>query len=402
MKGAIFLTVFLSIFVGVVLCQNDGRPGCMTRYEFKRFWRNRLDNSVFFNCTVWGESRVIACPPGTLFQEAWQTCVPANRFQETPFYDPPTSAYTSDETMCKEIIFPPQCKPDENNPPTSTPHPTDTTDETTESSTESSSSNSEETTTSEWSTVPSSTTTEDITTVEPTTAPETSTTEEIVTTEGPTNPPETTLGPTNPPETTEGLTDAPTTTEAQTNPPETTAGPTNPPETTAGPTNPPETTEGLTDAPTTTAGPTNPPETTAGPTNPPETTEGLTDAPTTTDSPTNPPENTTTEEVKTTEPTSPAPTTTPNPPSIIQLCPGAAPSSGAPGSHSCSQPLCTEEEWRNNEHLPSRQPSIFYQCVAPGVPVQKECPGGTCFSTQFKVCVHPYQWMNPCDGVLPA
>lgn len=73
------------------LSTTDGQPGCRTRYEFTRLWRNNLAPHQFWECTNFGvPAAVRECPPGTFFQDSWQTCVPEALFEWTPAYNPPS------------------------------------------------------------------------------------------------------------------------------------------------------------------------------------------------------------------------------------------------------------------------------------------------------------------------
>lgn len=70
----------------------DGQPGCRTRYEFTRFWRNNHQSGQYWECVSFGVPATIRnCPPATLFQDYWQTCVPETMYQWTPTYDAPSS-----------------------------------------------------------------------------------------------------------------------------------------------------------------------------------------------------------------------------------------------------------------------------------------------------------------------
>lgn len=86
-------------------------------------------------------------------------------------------------------------------------------------------------------------------------------------------------------------------------------------------------------------------------------------------------------------------------------CPGASVENSAAGSEDCSAPTCTVEIWTQNKLLPHRNPRKFYQC-GPGLNYyEMNCALGTCFSPKKQVCVHPYEWKNPCKGeelVTPA
>lgn len=94
---------------------HDGQPGCATRYEFRRLWRNNLVPEQFWECRQWQEpAQVRYCPMATRFQDSWQTCVPNGQWQWTPYYDPPTRPgnFTADE--CEEVVLAPnECQPTE-------------------------------------------------------------------------------------------------------------------------------------------------------------------------------------------------------------------------------------------------------------------------------------------------
>lgn len=73
------------------LSTTDGQPGCRTRYEFTRLWRHNLAPHQFWECTSFGTPAVVReCPPRTVFQDSWQTCVPEALFEWTPAYNPPS------------------------------------------------------------------------------------------------------------------------------------------------------------------------------------------------------------------------------------------------------------------------------------------------------------------------
>lgn len=95
------------------LSTTDGQPGCRTRYELNFLWRNNwLDNS-YWECRTFGQPAVArACPPGTFFQQHWQTCVPESQYIRTPTFDPPstpwdlTSPCTAPDTLNTETECP--------------------------------------------------------------------------------------------------------------------------------------------------------------------------------------------------------------------------------------------------------------------------------------------------------
>ena len=70
---------------------HDGQPGCHIRFEFQRLWRNHFVPEQYWECVDWGlPARARKCPPNTLFQDAWQTCVPYTQWEWTPYMNPPT------------------------------------------------------------------------------------------------------------------------------------------------------------------------------------------------------------------------------------------------------------------------------------------------------------------------
>lgn len=70
----------------------DGQPGCRTRYEFTKLWRNNLERGQYWECVNIGQAAVARhCPPSTAFLDHWQTCVPDSMYEWTPPYDPPSS-----------------------------------------------------------------------------------------------------------------------------------------------------------------------------------------------------------------------------------------------------------------------------------------------------------------------
>lgn len=82
-------------------------------------------------------------------------------------------------------------------------------------------------------------------------------------------------------------------------------------------------------------------------------------------------------------------------------CKGASEANSVPGIETCAAPKCTNQIVATNKLLPHRDPTKFYQC-GPGLNYYvMPCGPGTCFSFNRQVCVHPYQWKNPCaDEVI--
>lgn len=101
-----------------VLADHDGRPGCQTRYEFRRLWRNNLVPDQYWECRRWNErAEVRYCPMATRFQDSWQTCIPITQWEWTPYIEPPTRAGVPSPYECEELIIDP---PEECNPTTTT------------------------------------------------------------------------------------------------------------------------------------------------------------------------------------------------------------------------------------------------------------------------------------------
>lgn len=105
---------------------DDGRPGCATRYEFRRLWRNNLLPEQYWQCTQWQvPAQVRYCPVATRFQDAWQTCVPFKRWEWMPYFSPPTRPGDHFLEQCEEVIveLPDECKTTETtqDPATITP-----------------------------------------------------------------------------------------------------------------------------------------------------------------------------------------------------------------------------------------------------------------------------------------
>lgn len=100
---------------------DDGQPGCGIRYEFRRLWRNNQIPEQFWECKTWRHPAVRRyCPPGTRFQDSWQTCVPFTVWQWTPYFDPPTRpCETVDE--CQEVVINPPEPEDCECPPVTPP-----------------------------------------------------------------------------------------------------------------------------------------------------------------------------------------------------------------------------------------------------------------------------------------
>ncbi|XP_055705685.1 peritrophin-55-like [Phlebotomus papatasi] len=95
----------------------DGQPGCRTRREFGRFWRNHEDPTRYWECVAWAqgaESR--NCPPFTQFQEEWQTCVPEHLWQWSPPLSPP-SRPTDTVNPCEPLDLPTPCPPGQTTTP---------------------------------------------------------------------------------------------------------------------------------------------------------------------------------------------------------------------------------------------------------------------------------------------
>uniref|UniRef100_A0A1B0EXB9 Uncharacterized protein n=1 Tax=Lutzomyia longipalpis TaxID=7200 RepID=A0A1B0EXB9_LUTLO len=328
--------------------ESDGKPGCRTRYEFSRLWRHGEVNNVFWECTNWRQATARQCPKETFFNEWWQTCVPLQMWEETPFMEPPSSAY-DDEDPCEVIDIEPECPID----PQPTPKPTDLP-------------------TTAPITSPESTTVE-ITT--PTTAPET--TPEATTTE---TAPETTV-PTTTPEVT-----TPTTTESTTTTTEvTTQNPEDPPD---------DTTLETSDVPTQ--------STTESSTTTSEKETTTTEKPTTTteeQTTTTEKETTTTTKEITSDPTTSAPTETTTK-SQFALCPGADESRLIEGNQSCQRPVCNTELYQSKIRLPSLDPGQYYTCLTPAVLRVNYCSNPThCFSYSLQKCVTPDEWFNACGNV---
>ncbi|XP_055692557.1 salivary glue protein Sgs-3-like [Lutzomyia longipalpis] len=227
-KNSNLLRLVQVVLVIAVTCvgeshESDGKPGCRTRYEFSRLWRHGEVNNVFWECTNWRQATARQCPKETFFNEWWQTCVPLQMWEETPFMEPPSSAY-DDEDPCEVIDIEPECPinpqptPKPTDPPTTAPvtSPESTTIETT--TTETAPETTPEATTTETApetTVP--TTTPEVTT--PTTTESTTTTTTEVTTQNPEDPPDdTTLETSDVPtqSTTESSTTTTTTTQKET------------------------------------------------------------------------------------------------------------------------------------------------------------------------------------------
>ena len=79
------------------------------------------------------------------------------------------------------------------------------------------------------------------------------------------------------------------------------------------------------------------------------------------------------------------------------ICEGALAENMGPGPLSCSAPVCTEEAWVQNIHYPTRNPKEFFQCHSPEILKVMPCAPGTCFHYIKQVCVHPVDWINPCN-----
>lgn len=87
-----------------LVAPHDGQPGCAIRYEFRRQWRNNFNPENFWECTRWREAATQRnCPPFTRFQESWQTCVPENQWEWTPYMEPPTRPGSGQVEECDEL-----------------------------------------------------------------------------------------------------------------------------------------------------------------------------------------------------------------------------------------------------------------------------------------------------------
>lgn len=84
---------------------HDGQPGCGIRYEFSRSWRHNLEPENYWKCTEWQQPADLkTCPPGTRFQDSWQTCVRFSDWEWTPYSEPPTRPYEYVDE-CVEILL---------------------------------------------------------------------------------------------------------------------------------------------------------------------------------------------------------------------------------------------------------------------------------------------------------
>lgn len=100
---------------------HDGQPGCATRFEFRRLWRNNLVPEQYWECRQWQEpARVRYCPVATRFLDSWQTCVPYEQWLWTPYLEPPTRPFNAAQDECEELVL----IPDECYTQATTPNPT--------------------------------------------------------------------------------------------------------------------------------------------------------------------------------------------------------------------------------------------------------------------------------------
>lgn len=83
----------------------------------------------------------------------------------------------------------------------------------------------------------------------------------------------------------------------------------------------------------------------------------------------------------------------------LGVCDGAPDSAYVRGPMDCNAPACTAEEYWANVHMPTRNPRTFWQCANEGNVLERPCAPGTCFSIYHAdtVCVHPWEWVNPCN-----
>ncbi|XP_059622888.1 mucin-2-like [Phlebotomus argentipes] len=349
-----------------VVAYNDGQPGCFIRYEFTRLWRNNFDQHAFWRCERWGEGAVRhECPPFTSFQDFWQTCLPNDVWEWTPYSDPPTRPDEEILDQCEPIENPTPCP---TNPPITTPTPdwnTTTTDE------------------GEWNTT---------------------------TTDG---------GEWNTTTTDGGEWNMTTTDSGEWNTTTTDSGEWNTTTTDGGEWNTTTTDSGEWNTTTTDGGEWNTTTTDSGEWNTTTTDGGEWNTTQTPDFSTSPNENESTPDPTTTTPgsscptcpptcpTCPPETTTPSIPTPPeegetpkQLCPGAEPHQYVPGNHSCTAPTCTYDQWLDGTLYPTLSPVEFYQCGPEGYLYTMPCAPGTCFSYDHQVCVHFRDWVYQCEVLM--
>lgn len=85
------LLCVLGLAQGLLWPTTNGHPGCRTHYELTRLWRNNFRPELYWECTTLGVPAVSRnCAPETVFLEHWQTCVPLSKYEDTPFYEPPS------------------------------------------------------------------------------------------------------------------------------------------------------------------------------------------------------------------------------------------------------------------------------------------------------------------------
>ncbi|XP_059619047.1 uncharacterized protein LOC132263344 [Phlebotomus argentipes] len=406
----VILLIALCIGSGTSSVSDDGKPGCRTRYEFTRLWRHSTVNENFWECTNWREATPRQCPKQTQFHEWWQTCVPAQMWDETPFRSPPTSAY-DDEDACEPLEFEPQCPlepgPTEPTPeePTTEEPSTDTTPDEPESTTDnpvtepSTNSSPEE---------PESTTENPVTEPSTNSSPE----EPESTTENPVTEPSTNSSPEEPESTTENPVTEPSTNSSPEEPESTTENPVTEPSTNSSPEEPESTTDNPVTEPSTNSSPEEPesttenpvtePSTNSSPEEPESTTENPVTEPSTDSSPEvseSTPENPSTEPEETTPPNTESPTV-PTTQSPFMKCPGADDTHMIEGSLNCARPTCTNDLYQSRMRLPAVDPGQYYTCLTPTVLRVNTClEPKHCFSYALQECVEPERWFNPCGAV---
>lgn len=118
------ILIVLLLVKGVVLfpqwrlSETDGQPGCRTEFELTRLWRHNFLPQQYFECIELGRAGVLRfCPPETIFQSSWQTCVPKTTFIYYPTYDPPSRPDVLEHSVT-------ECPPCETTPEEITTTPT--------------------------------------------------------------------------------------------------------------------------------------------------------------------------------------------------------------------------------------------------------------------------------------
>lgn len=92
------------LLLSLALCGGFAlQPSCRTRYEMRMKWAVETVSSAYWECSRWGSAQLKTCPQDTLFSAPYQTCVPAQYWEQFPYYAPPTNV-NDYEDECSEDL----------------------------------------------------------------------------------------------------------------------------------------------------------------------------------------------------------------------------------------------------------------------------------------------------------